>query len=98
MEYTQESTERCLQMGAKMKEQKDPELTCSHDHTKITTIFRTIISGKDQTLSEKIFYNLRSKEGPTMRCIGGADSIINSYNHRLENNCSAEDLPQEWVF
>ena len=77
MENTQESTERCLQMGAKMMEQKDPELTSSHDHTKIPTIFRAIITGKDQTLSEKIFYNLRYKEGPTMRWVGGADSQYN---------------------
>ena len=64
----------------KMAEKGDPGLTFSHGHTKIPTIFRAIITGKDQTLSEKIFYNLRYKEGPTMRWVGGADS---QYNHLL---------------
>ena len=38
---------------AKMVEQKDPELTSSHRHIKITTIYRTTIDDKDQNLPEK---------------------------------------------
>ena len=36
---------------------EDPELTSSHGHTKITTVYRAIIDEKDQNLVEKIFYN-----------------------------------------
>ena len=43
--------------AAKTVEQKDLELTSSHKHTRITTIFRTIISEKDRNLLEKICYN-----------------------------------------
>ena len=40
-----------------MAEEKDPELTSSHGHTKITTIYRKTIDEKDQNLPGKIFYN-----------------------------------------
>ena len=40
----------------KMVEYKDPELTSSHEHTKITMISRTAIDEKEQNLPEKIFY------------------------------------------
>ena len=40
-----------------MVEQKDTELTSSHEHTKITTICRTAIDEKDWNLLEKIFYS-----------------------------------------
>ena len=36
---------------------EDPELTSSHGHTKITTIYRATIDEKDQNLTEKIFCN-----------------------------------------
>ena len=42
---------------AKMAEYEDPELTSSHRHTKITTIYRATIEEKDQNLEERIFYN-----------------------------------------
>ena len=42
---------------AKMAEYEDPELTSSHRHTKITTIYRATIEEKDQNLAERIFYN-----------------------------------------
>ena len=40
-----------------MVEQEDPELTSSHGHTKITTIYEGTIDEKEQNLAEKIFYN-----------------------------------------
>ena len=40
-----------------MAGQEDPECTSSHGHTKITTIYKTIIDEKDWNSPEKIFYN-----------------------------------------
>ena len=47
-----------------MVEQKDLELTSSHKHTKITTIYRTTINEKDWNLPENIFYNKDVKMEP----------------------------------
>ena len=60
-----------------MTEQKDPELTSSHKHTKTTTVCRKKIYEKDWNLLAKIFYNLSRKEGTTMRPVGVADSQYN---------------------
>ena len=43
--------------SAKMTQQKDNELTSSHEQTKTTTTFRTIIYEKHWNLAEMIFYN-----------------------------------------
>lgn len=40
-----------------MAEYKDPELTSSHENTKITLIAGTIIYEKDWNLPKKTFYN-----------------------------------------
>ena len=42
---------------AGMVEWKDPELTSSHEHTKIPTICRIALDEKAWNLPEKIFYN-----------------------------------------
>ena len=41
----------------KIVEKEDPELTSSHRHTKIKTIYIATIEEKDRNLPEKIFYN-----------------------------------------
>ena len=40
--------------AAKTAEEKDPKLTSSNKNTKITTIYRTIIIEKDQSLTEEV--------------------------------------------
>ena len=40
-----------------MVEQDDPELTSSHGHNKITTVYRATVDERDWNLAEKIFYN-----------------------------------------
>lgn len=40
-----------------MVEYKDPKLTSSHEHIKITMISRTTIDEKEWELPENIFYN-----------------------------------------
>ena len=40
-----------------MAESKDPELTSSHKHTKITTNCKTTTNEKDQNLPEEILHN-----------------------------------------
>ena len=57
-----------------MAEYKDPELTSSHKHNRITTICRITIDEEDWNLPEKISSNERHKEETTMRWVGGADS------------------------
>ena len=42
-----------------MAEQEDPELTFSHGHTKITTIYRAIIDEKDLKTSRKDLLQLK---------------------------------------
>ena len=44
---------------AKMVEQEDPELTSSHRHTKITTIYRASINENDLKTSRKDFSQLK---------------------------------------
>ena len=39
-----------------MAEQEDPQLTSSHKHIKITTIYRATINEKDLKTGRKIFY------------------------------------------
>ena len=39
-----------------MAEQEDPELTSSHGHTKMASIYRTILDEEDWNPTEKIFY------------------------------------------
>lgn len=39
--------------AAKMSEQEDPELTSSHRHTKITTIYRASIDEKNRKTNRK---------------------------------------------
>ena len=48
---------------AKMAEYKDPELTSSHENTKITLIAGTIIYEKDWNLPKKTFYRRSHKMG-----------------------------------
>ena len=38
-----------------MAEQRDPEPTCSHGHTKITAIYGKTFDKNDQSLPEKIY-------------------------------------------
>ena len=42
-----------------MAEQKDPELTSSHGHTKITAIYRATIDEKDWKTSRKDLLQLK---------------------------------------
>lgn len=44
-----------------MIEEEDSELTSSHEHTKITTIYREAIDERAWNLLENIFYNKRYK-------------------------------------
>ena len=39
---------------ANTTEQKDPELTSSHGHTQITSIYRTAINEKDQNFQKRL--------------------------------------------
>ena len=43
---------------AKMAEYKDPELTSSHVHAKITNIYRTTINENNPKTSRKVFSQL----------------------------------------
>ena len=43
------------QGGDKMAEQEDPELTSSHGHTKITTIYRATVDDNELKVSGKDF-------------------------------------------
>ena len=45
-----------------MVEEEDPELTSSHRHTKITTVYRPIIDENSLKNSRKIFYNNDKKK------------------------------------
>ena len=50
-----------------MMEQKGPELTSSHENTKIATICRKTIHQKDQNLQEKISSNQKHRKGTMIR-------------------------------
>ena len=43
-----------------MVEKEDPELTSSHGHTKITTIYRAVICENDLKSSRKDFLQLKT--------------------------------------
>ena len=59
---------------------KEPEITFSHGHTKITIIYEAIIDKKkkDQNLPEKIFYNESYKDKTTIRQVWGLESWYSS--------------------
>ena len=84
---------------------KEPEITSSQWHTKISTICRKTTNEKDWYLPGKIFHKRsnKNKKGTTVRPGGGVDSWYNqSYmpqvTHKWENNYIVELHPQEWEF
>lgn len=84
--------------AAKVTQQEDPQLTFSHGHTKITTIYRATCDEKTQN-RRKDLLQIKYKEGTTRRRVGevemqySQDPPPGQATHRWGDNYNSRVAP-----